>query len=715
MFVNAAGAVPQAEPTPLAAGPNLQEGARAAWDGTNYLVVWSDLRDGLLGWDVYGMRVSPSGAPVDARAFAIAKTTTDEQSPAVAWNGHEYLVAWHSIDGIFAERVDASGALLDGTSRQLDVDLDPSTPSSPPAVASDSLGWFVVWSRHANGYDVYGARVSGGGTVLDSPAIPISAMPLDDWSPRIAWAGSSYLVTWVYGALASPPLQGVFGARVDANGNLLDAPGFGIVPSAAQGTDVGFDGTDALVLASGAGLAGARVAMTGQVVDATPFPLGPTTASAASIASTTTGYLVGWDDSTSGSAYEHVANDGTRLDPAPVSIAPTATHIALAGGGDGGLAAYQIPDGPTAVPRVRARVVQTSAGASTIGPELTLDPPAIGSIPALGDQSHVNVASNGSIMLAVWLEPSADAASLWSLRGARVTQSGALLDPNDGFVIATTATLAPAPSYTGAAPGVASDGTDFLVAWSDGRDATGIGARVYAARVTADGLVVDTSGIPLSPAGAGVGASQPAVTRAASEWFVVWRDARDAASDASAGADLYGARLQPDGSVTDPGGTLVARANADVAFPSVASDGTGFFVAWLLASGDCGDGSVYGARVAADGSALDSAGIRIAACGGRPNVTWAGTSYAVTWANITAPAATDAGLTTSPDAGSTVATDAGTAQGATAGPPAGGGCACRFANPEQRDDAGETGLFAAALATAVAALRRRRRRFEVET
>ncbi|MDI6841017.1 MAG: hypothetical protein QMD71_09270 [bacterium] len=69
---------------------NAQESPAIAWDGSNYLIVWSDKRNG--NYDIYGRRVSPS----DDTLAEIVICTQDsiQKSPAVAWDGDNYLVVW---------------------------------------------------------------------------------------------------------------------------------------------------------------------------------------------------------------------------------------------------------------------------------------------------------------------------------------------------------------------------------------------------------------------------------------------------------------------------------------------------------------------------------------------------------------------------------------------------------------------------------------------
>jgi hypothetical protein len=78
-----------------------------AWGGSTWLVTWTDGRNG--GRDVYGTTVSPTGAVTPTAGFPISTATGDQQSPAVAFDGTNFVVAWsdgrHGNQDIFATRV----------------------------------------------------------------------------------------------------------------------------------------------------------------------------------------------------------------------------------------------------------------------------------------------------------------------------------------------------------------------------------------------------------------------------------------------------------------------------------------------------------------------------------------------------------------------------------------------------------------------------------
>jgi hypothetical protein len=151
----------------------------AAFDGANYLVVWEDHRDGV---DVYGARVTPAGIVLDRTGLAISTAAGAQQSPVVAFDGTNYLVVWHdtrngSLDDIYAARVTPAGAVLDrngiAISRATGIQY-------APAVAFSGSTYLVVWTdgrRGGDQTDIFAARITTTGAVLDTAGIPVYVGP----------------------------------------------------------------------------------------------------------------------------------------------------------------------------------------------------------------------------------------------------------------------------------------------------------------------------------------------------------------------------------------------------------------------------------------------------------------------------------------------------------------------------------------------------------
>lgn len=98
----------------------------------------------------------------------------------------------------------------------------------------------------------------------------------------------------------------------------------------------------------------------------------------------------------------------------------------------------------------------------------------------------------------------------------------------------------------------------------------------------------------------------------------VWQDGR-------LPAGVYAARIDATGALRDPGGIYVAR---DGQRPAVASDGTGFLVAWIQ-----GAGALRWSRVDAAGRALDTGGVTHVGTITAEDVAvaWTGSNYVMAW------------------------------------------------------------------------------------
>src|SRR5688572_3019144 len=111
-----AGAAPRIGPAtavdPPATTP-LWQGEREpalAFGGQHYLAVWSDAHDGNA---IRGARLDRLGRAVEPGGFRIAGGYSQDWD--VGFGGGVFLVVWQTEAGVFGARVDAAGAVLDGT------------------------------------------------------------------------------------------------------------------------------------------------------------------------------------------------------------------------------------------------------------------------------------------------------------------------------------------------------------------------------------------------------------------------------------------------------------------------------------------------------------------------------------------------------------------------------------------------------------------------
>jgi len=146
--------------------------------GTNWMVVWnqSDVSD----YNVYANRVTSIGNVLDGAGFAVCTAAGWQTQPQIAANGTNYLVVWNddrnSNYDIYGTRVSPGGSVLDGSGF---VVCNDASTQAYPAIASDGAEFFVAWSdsRGASGYDgtTYGTKVDATGRVRDTRGVSIDS------------------------------------------------------------------------------------------------------------------------------------------------------------------------------------------------------------------------------------------------------------------------------------------------------------------------------------------------------------------------------------------------------------------------------------------------------------------------------------------------------------------------------------------------------------
>jgi large repetitive protein len=154
-------------------------------------------------WDLVGVN------------FQITDNLEGDYSPAIASNGNLYLVVWYKKTpggfDIYGARISRNGKVLGEEKNEILI-CDAVNDQMFPVVSWDGENFFVVWQDRRSGrrWDIYGARVTPDGEVLDGPrvtpdgkvlqpgGIPISIGKLthDQVAPAISFDGENYLIAW---------------------------------------------------------------------------------------------------------------------------------------------------------------------------------------------------------------------------------------------------------------------------------------------------------------------------------------------------------------------------------------------------------------------------------------------------------------------------------------------------------------------------------------
>ncbi len=595
--------------------PNLEDQAypSVAFDGTNYLVVWREGKEFDENFKIFGTRVSQEGVMLDSARIAISVSACGPSQPTVAFDGTNYFVVWQdrrnfrrtSYD-IYGARVSPEGIVLDPEGIAISTAWD---CQRNPSITFGNDNYLVVWEdeRDAANPDIYGARVSQAGVLLDTNGIAICTTSIGEMhSPSVAYDGYNFLVVWVNDRPGTN-LWDIYGARVDKYGFVLDTNGFAISAETLwqEKPKVAFDGTNYLVVWDDfrfgihyQNIFGARVSQSGVVLDTSGFAIAtaPGVQTLGSLTFGVTSYFVVWEDDRYGIYGARVSPEGVVIDTVgiPIFAAPRDQYRPSIAFGNGKyLVAFENDVGGIYDYDIYcSRVTQAGVVLDTTGIALTQT--------KANDQLAPAVAFDGTNYLVVW-EDERD----YHIWGMRVGQTGTVVDPT-GIAISRT---------PGGYPSVAFDGTNYLIVWH-GRD-NNTDDDIYGVRMNQEGIVLDTNGIAISTAPGDQRC--PAVAFDGTNYFVVWGQAA-----------IYGARVNQAGVVLDTNGICICSISGD--YPSVIFDGINYFVVWQ--DGRSGSDDIYGARVTRDGVVLDTNGILIANEFDElwyPSVAFDGTNFFVVW------------------------------------------------------------------------------------
>jgi hypothetical protein len=329
-----AGNTLDAMPIPLSACANGQDSPAAAFDGTNYLWVWNDERQTIAQpyGGLYGARVSADGVVLDPVPIFLGYGI----GARVAFDGLSFLVVWGEVgayglsNSVYAVRVSTGGAVIDPLPIQLSfsrsictdspneldtstsvvcspsecavlstydciaqfpprilkseikvIRVDPTTfaaqtssiatnnaPVRQAAIAFDSTNYLAVWTDGAN---VRGSRIAPSGAVIDRAPIAIVSSTAAVGRVDLAASGAGAMLVWERAGR-------VLHTRLSSAAVALDGPGLPITrtSSAQQSPSITIDGTafwiiwnDALHDPTGSDVYGASIDPTGTTTTAT--------------------------------------------------------------------------------------------------------------------------------------------------------------------------------------------------------------------------------------------------------------------------------------------------------------------------------------------------------------------------------------------------------------------------------------------------------------
>ena len=498
---------------------NIPFADEVATDGTNFLVV--DTNEALWPPSLQALMLDHSGTRIVA-PFTV-KTGNAVSGPSgegVGFDGTNYVVTWNTSN---AARVTTAGELLDPEGFAY---APVTTTFSKPAYdTAPGGGLQFLWHD------------GGGG----------AGYPMDAWTGRFTAAGG--LVNQAPASLSAP-------AQVE--------------PSLARGTN----GINVIVFRSrvsgGARILAQRIDDMGLALDPEPIEVasGPVqwlttpTIDRPDVAWNGSVFMVTWSDSIDVFARRMNPN-GTFVDANPI-VVMSGQHSAVGALGSSFLVAGSTVGTLLATGALRVARVDGPTGAVLDDPPTTLSTPTIA-----GQFPHI--VALGGRWLVVWESVYRDP---WS---TTVIESTAI-----AFVEANGATAGELDGGLGLRPNVAvAADRALLVAVDDtvSGGTTNLDGRI----LMADGTF---AGPPFQVSTAPEWQLVPAAVWNGTEFIVAWEDRRNAVSYFDARTDIYGTRVSPEGVVLDPAGVPLAVSPQVESAPAFLSVGSGTLMATSVVRSD---------------------------------------------------------------------------------------------------------------------------------
>ncbi len=611
---------------------NLPEGNQQAarlWPhGTGWWAVWEDSRGG--DFDVWAAHLDGTGVVQHQRGLPLDRALGDQRRPDLAVAGDRLLVAWRD-EAAAPGAPNVAFAVFDAATGAQRTPRTALTSAAviegSVAVGTDGTSFVVVWGGDGTANDLVAARIDQAGTVLQK--VTVCGAAGNQRQPSVAFDGTRYLVAWE-DRRATPAR--VRAARLSADLAVLDPDGFPL------GGAAGVQANPVVAWSSAAsrflvaweaepGIELTRVTSEGVVQDAAGVVVSAQGGRQPALRCGTQRCLVAWD------AGSPSAVLGTRVEAATAALVDPAALILSPGVGSHGQGDTAVAvDGSGWLVVSRQTEPRYRQGeelyARFVDPDGVVTRPvvevALGSnpqrVPALGFDGQRtwvgwrdDVRGGGwtsnyflSQFDAAWVRVQtevqvSESAASSDLIGLAVTTGGALLgwgDDNSGGQFAyrrvdplgvpqgPRQSVGLAASYC-FEPAFATDGTGFLaVAGCNDSD-------LWAARFGASGAPLGSFKVSQA---AGV-QSSPTVVFDGTRYLVAWRDARNDTGD------VYGARVETDGTLLDPDGIALVTGSGTQASPSLAVAENTVLLAWQ--DGATGRDEVQAARFT---SALASGG-----------------------------------------------------------------------------------------------------------
>ncbi|MER3417418.1 MAG: hypothetical protein C4297_14590 [Gemmataceae bacterium] len=143
------GKILDSKPFLICSAADLQDRPRVAFGQGVFLVVWQDARNGK-DWDVYAARVSSEGKLLDPDGILVAGGAHTQALPDVVWDGRQFQVVWQDFRSgtryeIYGARLTSGGHVLDRNGQLLVTEKEPYSRIGPVVASSGDGKSLLFW------------------------------------------------------------------------------------------------------------------------------------------------------------------------------------------------------------------------------------------------------------------------------------------------------------------------------------------------------------------------------------------------------------------------------------------------------------------------------------------------------------------------------------------------------------------------------------------
>lgn len=181
------------------ARPQLNPAIAHDGKGT-YLVVWQQGRfyHQSQSADILAARIDAGGRVLDREPIVVCNVEASQEQPQVGFSAGTFLVAWHDLRNgsdwdVYAARVSADGKVLE---RNGFLVAGGAGNQANPALAPAADGFLVVWQHYDRYYRLQASLIPAAGPVASVQPLQFRGEPLGGGDLALVRVGDGWLLSW---------------------------------------------------------------------------------------------------------------------------------------------------------------------------------------------------------------------------------------------------------------------------------------------------------------------------------------------------------------------------------------------------------------------------------------------------------------------------------------------------------------------------------------